>query len=80
MEEGQFREAESEEEQKALPFNFLAPGRQLTQGQNIADQKQQMVKSLGEENRTSLYSSCMAREGIKPSPHNLAMQGGATSY
>ena len=66
MEDGQFREAESEE-QKSLPFNFRAPRLQLTQdksqarifwqsqGQIIADHKQQMVKSIGKDNRTSLY-------------------------
>ena len=71
MEDGQFREAESEE-QKSLPFNFRAPRLQLTQdksqarifwqsqGQIIADHKQQMVKSIGKDNRTSLYSSWMA--------------------
>ena len=71
MEDGQFREAESEE-QKSLPFNFRAPRLQLTQdksqarifwqsrGQIIADHKQQMVKSIGKDNRTSLVSSLMA--------------------
>ena len=71
MEDGQFREAESEE-QKSLPFNFRAPRLQLTQdksqaricwqsqGQIIADHKQQMVNSIGKDNRTSLYSSWMA--------------------
>ena len=71
MEDGQFREAESEE-QKSLPFNFRAPRLQLTQdksqaricwqsqGQIIADHKQQMVKSIGKNNRTSLCSSWMA--------------------
>ena len=58
MEDGQFREAESEE-QKSLPFNFRAPRLQLTQdksqarifwqsqGQIIADHEQQVVKSIG---------------------------------
>ena len=71
MEDGQFREAESEE-QKSLPFNFRAPRLQRTQaksqaricwqsqGQIIADHKQQMVKSIGTDNRTSLVSSLMA--------------------
>ena len=77
MEDGQFREAESEE-QKSLPFNFGAPRLQLTQdksqaricwqsqGQIIADHKQQMVNSIGKDrqmrnqNMTSLYSSWMA--------------------
>ena len=71
MEDGQFREAESEE-QKSLPFNFRAPRLQLTQdksqarifwqsqGQIIADHKQQMVNSIGKDNRTSLVSSWMA--------------------
>ena len=60
MEDGQFREAESEE-QKSLPFNFRAPRLQLTQdksqarifwqsqGQIIADHKEQMVKKWEEE-------------------------------
>ena len=68
---GQFREAESEE-QKSLPFNFRAPRLQVrqdksqarifwqSQGQIIADHKQQMVKSIGKDNRTSLVSSLMA--------------------
>ena len=71
MEDGKFREAESEE-QKSLPFNFRAPRLQLTQdksqarifwqskGQIIADHKQQMVKSIGKDNKTSLCSSWMA--------------------
>ena len=71
MEDGQFREAELEE-QKSLPFNFRAPRLQLTQdksqarifwqsqGQIIADHKQQMVNSIGKDNRTSLCSSWMA--------------------
>ena len=71
MEDGQFREAESEE-QKSLPFNFRAPRLQLTQdkslaricwqsqGQIIAYHKQQMVNSIGKDNRTYLYSSWMA--------------------
>ncbi len=58
MEDGQFREAESEE-QKSRPFNFRAPRLQLTQdqsqartfwqsqGKNIADHKQQMVNNIG---------------------------------
>ena len=58
MEDGQFRQAESEE-QKSLPFNFRAPRLQLTQdksqaricwqsqGQIIADHKQQMVRASG---------------------------------
>ena len=68
MEDGQFREAEAEE-QKSLPFNFRAPRLQLaqdksqarigwqSQGQIIAYHKHQMVKSIGADNRTSLYSS-----------------------
>ena len=71
MEDGQFREAESEE-QKSLPFNFRAPRLRLTQdksqariiwhaqGQIIADHKQQMVNSIAKDNRTFLYSSWMA--------------------
>ena len=71
MEDGQFREAESEE-QKSLPFNFRAPRLQLTQdksqarifwqsqGQLIADHKQQMVSSIGKDSMTPLYSSWMA--------------------
>ena len=72
MEDGQFREAESEE-QKSLPFNFRAPRLQLTQdksqgrifwqsqGQIIADHKQQMViKTIGKDKRALLYSSWMA--------------------
>ena len=58
--------------QKSLPFNFCAPRLQLTQdkskarifwqsrGQIIADHKEQMVKSIGKDNRTSLVSSLMA--------------------
>ena len=71
MEDGQCREAESEEE-KSLPFNFRAPRLQLTpdksearirwqsQGQIIADHKQQMLSSIGKDNRTYLYSLWMA--------------------
>ena len=71
MEDGQFREAESEE-QKSFPFNFRAPRLQLmqdkrqarifwqSQGHIIADHKQQMVKTIGKDNRTSLCSSWMA--------------------
>ena len=71
MEDGQCREAESEV-QKSLPFNLRAPRLQLTrnksqardfwqaQGQIIADHQQQMVNSIGKDNRTSLYSSWMA--------------------
>ena len=56
----------------SFPFNFRAPGLQLTQdrsqarifwqsqGQTIAYHKQQMVKSIGKDNRTSLVSSLMA--------------------
>ena len=65
MEDGQFREAESEE-QKSLPFNFRAPRLQLTQdksqaricwqsqGQHIADflQAWKMVNS-GNQNLVS---------------------------
>ena len=81
MEDGQFREAEPEE-QKSLPFNFRAPRLQLTQdksqarifwqsqGQIIADHKQQMVKSIGKDNRTSFLSAAIlgaARlEGLPP--------------
>ena len=60
MADGQFREAESEE-QKSLPFNFCQSRIfWQSQGQIIADHKQQMVKSIGKDNRTSLYSSWMA--------------------
>ena len=71
MEDGQFREAESEE-QKSLPFNFRAPRLQLTQdtsqacicwqsqGQLIADHKEEMVNRIGKDNKTSLCSSWMA--------------------
>ena len=71
MEDGQFREAESEQ-QKPLRFNFRAPLLQLTQdktearifwqseGQINANHKQQIIKSIGKDNRTSLYSSLMA--------------------
>jgi len=71
MEDGQFREAESEE-QKSLPFNFSAPRLQLThdasqarilwqsQGQIIADHTQQMVNIIGTDNKTSLCSSWVA--------------------
>ena len=71
MEDGQFREAESEE-QKSLPFNFRAPRLQLTQDKSqarimwqsqckiIAHHKQHMVKSVGKDNKTSLVSSLMA--------------------
>ena len=71
MEDAQFREAESEE-QESLPFNFRAPRLQLThdtsqarifwqsQGQIIADHMQHMVKSIVKDNRTRLYSSWMA--------------------
>ena len=70
MEDGQFREAESED-QKSRPFNVRAPRLQLTQdksqahifwqsqGQLIANHKQQMVKSIGKDNITSLHSSWM---------------------
>ena len=71
MEDGQFREAESEA-QMSLPFNIRASRLQQarnksqarafwqSQGQIIADHKQQMVNSIGKDNRTSLYSSWMA--------------------
>ena len=71
MEDGQVREADSEQ-QKPLSFNFRAPRLQLTQdksqarifwqsqGQIIADHKEQLVKSIGKDNRTSLCSSWMA--------------------
>ena len=71
MEDGQFQEAELEE-QKPLPFNFRVPRLQLTQdkrqarifwqtqGQIIAHHDQQMVKSIGKNYRTSLCSSWMA--------------------
>ena len=71
MEDCQFREAESEEH-KSLPINFRAPRLQLTQGKSqarifwqsqgqiIADRTQQVVKSIGKDNRTSLISSWMA--------------------
>ena len=71
MADGQFREAESEE-QESLPFNLRAPRLQLThyrsqaricwqsQGQIIADHKQEIVNSIGKDNRTSLCSSWMA--------------------
>ena len=82
MEDGQFREAESEE-QKSLPFNFCAPRLQLTQdkskahifwqsrGQIIADHKEQMVKSIGKDNRTSLVSSLMARTDAQQKQQTL---------
>ena len=72
MEDGQFREAESEE-QKSLPFNFRAPRLQLTQdksqarifwqsqGRIIADHKEDIVKNIGKDNKTYLVSSWMAR-------------------
>ena len=71
MEDGQFQEAELEE-QKSLPCNFRAHRLQPMQdkrrarifwqssGQIIADHKEQMVKSIGKDNRTSLVSSLMA--------------------
>ena len=71
MEDCQFREAESEE-QKSLPFDFRVPRLQQTQdksqahifwqsqGQIIADHKQRMVNSIGNDNRASLFSSWMA--------------------
>ena len=71
MEDGHFREAESEV-QKSLPFNFRAPRLQLTQdksqarifwqsqGQIIADHKQEMVNSISKDNRSLLCSSWMA--------------------
>ena len=71
MEDGQVREAESEQ-QKPLPFNFRAPRLQLTkdksqarifwqsQGQIVADHKQHMVNSIGKNNRTYLSASWMA--------------------
>ena len=71
MEDGQFREAESEE-QKSLPFNFRAPRLQLrqdkrqahifwhSQGQIIADHKQHMVNSILKDNKTSLNASWVA--------------------
>ena len=71
MEDGYFRETESEE-QKSLPFNFRAPRVELTrdksqarifwqsQGQIIADHKQEMVNSIRKDNRSSLCSSWMA--------------------
>ena len=71
MEDGQFQEAELEE-QKSLPFNFRAPRLQLmpdkrrarifwqSSGQIIADHKEQMVNGIGKGNRTSLVSSLMA--------------------
>ena len=70
MEDGQCREAESEE-QKSLPFNFRRPRLQLTQdkssarifwqsqGQIIADHKQHLAKGTGKDNMTSLCSSWM---------------------
>ena len=92
MEDGQFREAESEE-QKSLPFNFRAPRLQLTQdksqarifwqsqGQIIANHKQQMIKSIGKHNRTSLYSSSMApTDGQRKLQTLLADLGKGTSW
>ena len=92
MEHGQNREAESEE-QKSLPFNFRAPRLQLTQdksqariswqsqGQIIADHKQQMVKSIGKDNKTSLCSSWMAaREAERQLKTLLADLNNGTSW
>ena len=71
MEDGQSREAESEE-QTSLLFNFRAPRLQLTQYKSqshifwqsqyqiIADHAQHMVNSIGKDSRTSLCSSWMA--------------------
>ena len=71
MEDGEFAKAKSEE-QKSLPFNFVAPRLDLTkdkiqarimwqsQGKIIAHHKQHMVKSVGKDNKTSLVSSLMA--------------------
>ena len=71
MEDGEFREAESEK-QNVLSFKFRAPRLQLTQdksqarifwqsqGQIIADHKQHMVNDIGKDNRTSLCSSWQA--------------------
>ena len=70
MEDDQFREAELEE-QKSLPFKFDAPCLQLSQdksegrifwkseGQIIADHKQQMVNNIRTDNKTQLNSSWM---------------------
>ena len=72
MEDGQSREAESEEE-KSLSHNFRAPRLQLTQdkrqarivwqsqGQIIVKHREQLVKRIGKEKRTSLYSIYLAR-------------------
>ena len=72
MEDCQFRETESEE-QKTLPFNFRAPRLPLTQdksqarivwqsqGQIIVEHREQLVKRIGMEKRTSLYSIYLAR-------------------
>ena len=54
--------------QKSFPFNFCAPRLHLeangkarivwqSRGQIIADHKEQMVKSIGKDNRTSLFLS-----------------------
>ena len=71
MEDGQFREAESED-QKSLAFNFRAPRLQLTQdksqahifwqsqGKITADHKHQNVNIIGKYSRASLYSSWVA--------------------
>ena len=71
MEDGKCGEAEWEEE-KSLPFHFPAPRLHLTEdksegriywqseGQIIAEHKEQMVKRIGKTNRTYLVSSWMA--------------------
>ena len=95
MEDGQFREAESEE-QKSLPFNFRAPRLQLTQdksqarifwqsqGQIIADHKQQMVKSIGKDHRTSLVSETVIHEAfvrlVDPPPRQGAISGSTGGF
>ena len=82
MDYGQYREAGSEV-QKSLPFNFRVPRLQLTQdksqariswqsqGQIIADHRQQMVNRIGKGNRTSLYASWMAPSDAQRKLHTL---------
>ena len=92
MEDGQVREAESDE-QKSLPFNFRAPRLQLTkdksqarifwqsQGQIVADHKQHMVTSVGKDNRTYLCASWMATtEAERKLETLLADLGKGTSW
>ena len=69
MEDGQFREAESEE-QKSLPFNFRAPRLQLTQ-----DKLQTLLADIGKGTSwLNMYKmTAKACEAIQPLPHNFAM-------